>query len=619
MAASSEKSGKVPPNFAGSSPEQRAEWTFGQFLSALFAFGARPDGSPTTPCEAWTPETFATALTKAATGAAAGKGLEPKKIRNWLNDDNCPDDIALVENVMFGDNPSFDAVKLELRAARTRSSRRRRSSETALAPVVPARSPHSLPYVSLGALFKGRDEALAQIAAALASGGAAAVTGRAVHGLGGVGKTRLAVEYGWRHLGEHSAVLFLPADTPEKLAAGLAAQAAILGLPEARAREDEVKAEAVRRWLAAHPGWLAIFDNVDDATAARAAQDELARLSGGKALITARWSVFPAALKTLPLGALDEDAATAFLLEATESRPQTPEDETLARRLAREMDGLALALEQAAAYIRVEGCGLSRYLDLWSARRETLLGFADPAAVTYKHDVTLATTWDTSIDTLEDLARFLLGMIAHLDPAPIPLLLIDALPAPEGVDPAAAFRALRARSLLQSAGPDSFTAHRLLQDHVRRRLGDQAGEALEAALGWVNAAFEGDPQDVRAWPRLAPLAPHAAAVTTAADAAGLAEPTAQLMNNLAQLYDAQARLAEAEPLMRRALAILLASSAAAGRALPNLAPAAINYFTILLAAGAAPDAAGAQILALAAEHGVDPAWLDLDPPSAPAA
>ena len=74
-------------------------------------------------------------------------------------------------------------------------------------------------------------------------------------------------------------------------------------------------------------------------------------------------------------------------------------------------------------------------------------------------------------------------------------------------------------------------------------------------MGWVDAAFVGDPQDVRAWPRLDPLAPHAEAVAGFADAAAIADLTARLMSQTSRLYLNKALHARAEPLMRRTLAI----------------------------------------------------------------
>jgi hypothetical protein len=63
----------------------------------------------------------------------------------------------------------------------------------------PRRKPSNLPLASLCDLFKGRDQTLKDLRAALASAKGAAVLVRAVHGLGGVGKTRLAIEYAWAH------------------------------------------------------------------------------------------------------------------------------------------------------------------------------------------------------------------------------------------------------------------------------------------------------------------------------------------------------------------------------------------------------------------------------------
>jgi hypothetical protein len=71
----------------------------------------------------------------------------------------------------------------------------------------PDRRPNNLPYRSIGPLFKGRDAFLESLRVRLldpasldpASRAAAIVAPLVLHGLGGVGKTRAAVEYAWRH------------------------------------------------------------------------------------------------------------------------------------------------------------------------------------------------------------------------------------------------------------------------------------------------------------------------------------------------------------------------------------------------------------------------------------
>jgi hypothetical protein len=388
-------------------------------------------------------------------------------------------------------------------------------------PIVPIKKPRNLPFASLGSLFKGRDAFLDRLHETLTRDQekhAAAVTGKALHGLGGIGKTRLAVEYALRHEREHSALLFVPAETPERLSTGLAALAGpdILDLPEKDAREDEVKIPAALNWLEHHPGWLMILDNVDDDKAAAAVEDFVARLKGGHVLITGRTGDFSAAIETFPLDVLSEDDAANLLLDATKKREKAANDGALAHELARELGGLALALAQACAYIDRQRMSFTRYLKLWRETRETVLTWFDKRLVSYNHDVGLATTWAASVEKLTPPGRRLLGLCAFLDPAPIPKFLLD-VPVPAPFDAHDALADLFAYSLASQVDTSDakapgagFAVHRLVQDFTKRgMLEEHRREVLKEALGWVSAAFTGDPEDVRTWPVLDPLSLHA--------------------------------------------------------------------------------------------------------------
>ncbi len=417
-----------------------------------------------------------------------------------------------------------------------------------------------LPYGSLGDLFKGRERMLEALHTSLRQGGkATAIAGKAVHGLGGVGKTRLAVEYAWRHVQSYSALLFVVADSPANLHANLAGLVAAdkLDLPEQRVADATVQEAAVLRWLAAHSGWLLILDNVDDEPSALEVEKLLAGLHHGHVLLTGRLANWGAGIESFELDVLDPDEATAFLLARTAGkRRQRADDPSLARELAKELDGLALALEQAGAYLATRRLGFAEYLELWRTNREPVLAWFNERLMKYPRS--LAITWQTSVDQLSPAARRLLERLAWLGPEPIPESLL-VVPVPgEAEPPPESFEALAG---LASYSPvtrftrsPTITVHRLLQDVTRRRLGEAARQStLVEALGWVNAAFVGNPNDVRTWPTLDPLAPHASAVVAYADEAAIADPTARLMNNLAQLLQATNRLSEAEPLMRRAL------------------------------------------------------------------
>jgi NB-ARC domain/TIR domain len=238
------------------------------------------------------------------------------------------------------------------------------------ASVTLARHPRNLPFATIGSLFVGREPALTALSAALAGKPSAGV---ALHGLGGVGKTRLAIEYALLHAADYSALLFVRADDPATLNANLAALAGaeVLDLPEKEARDDASKVEAVLRWLEAHPTWLLILDNVDDAGAVAAVTKLMPRLTNGHVIVTARATIFPAGLRKLEVDLLDEDSATRLLIERThDDRARAPDDEAQAREIACEFDGLALGLEQAGAYIATEKIGFARYLKLWKESRD---------------------------------------------------------------------------------------------------------------------------------------------------------------------------------------------------------------------------------------------------------
>ncbi len=118
------------------------------------------------------------------------------------------------------------------------------------------RKPRNLPYDSLGTLFKGREGFLDELHGRLRrepTHAAAIVSRQAVHGLGGVGKTRLAIEYALRHEAECCALLFVMAETPEALRRNLATlcEPLVLDLPEREAREEEIRVTAALRWQAA--------------------------------------------------------------------------------------------------------------------------------------------------------------------------------------------------------------------------------------------------------------------------------------------------------------------------------------------------------------------------------
>ncbi len=424
-------------------------------------------------------------------------------------------------------------------------------SQTAAKPIV-------LPYPSIGDLFKGREDFMRRLHESLtrARGGRTAIVSEALYGLGGIGKTRAAVEYAWAHADEHTALLFAVAETPEALRRNLAALAGAL-LPRLDTTDDAARLAAVLDWFKANPGWFLILDNVDSKQALAEVERLLSGFTSGHVVVTSRLADFSGNFQPLELDVLAVEDAAAFLLARTEGRRRAaPDDAAKAREVAQELGQLALALEQAAAFLAKRRLTFAQYLERWRSQRDEVLAWFDATVTGYPRAV--AVTWQTSVAQLSEGGRRFLERLAWLAPEKVPETLIDVpIPGAEAENLRDAYDDLAAYSLVtrRAEGP-FFLVHRLVQDVTRRSLaGEAQPRSLVEALDWIDAAFTGSALDVRNWPTLDPLAPHARAVTAHADAAGISEPTARLMNQLGLLLNAKALHAEAEPLMRRALAI----------------------------------------------------------------
>jgi len=298
----------------------------------------------------------------------------------------------------------------------------------------------------------------------------------------------------------------------------------------------------------------------------------------------------------MELDVLKEPDAVAFLLERTAGhRRATANDAADARLLAQELDGLALALEQAGAYIHERRCSFAEYLRRWRSQEARVRAWFDARLMHYPRSA--AVTWETTLAQLDEPARALLRLLAWLAPAPIPLLLFEseeasqifaeAIAGRDGNTPAShtdleeARTALIKFSMARWEGDETLRVHRLVQEITRTRLPEDAQRFwLEQALRLVNAALPADPPpvDVRSWPVWEPLQPHVAFVVDQADQAGLSEPTARLMNELGLFLKTKCVFAEAEPLYRRALAIV---EAGYGPTHPEVAIHLINLAGLL--------------------------------------
>ncbi|MEA2560347.1 MAG: hypothetical protein QOH06_1851 [Acidobacteriota bacterium] len=432
---------------------------------------------------------------------------------------------------------------------------------------------HNLPFSPLGELLKGRSEELQALAQTLAEDGPSGLQALVLHGLGGIGKTRLAIEYAWRFGRRYQAMLFVLADSPDGLNSGLAAlaRADLLDLPERNHPAENEVIGAVLRWLRENPGWLLILDNVDTKEARLAVTKLLPALTSGRVLITSRRRDWPAGVRRRAIDRVLLQPAAEFLLERTrEDRKREEDDAEQALRLAELLDGLPLALEQAGAYIVHTQISLADYLAEWQRESEGVLSWHDEGAMQYP--ASLAVTWQRSFQQLSPTAKAVLRLVAFLAPDAIPMALLES--GEEIVQQAASLLAdeagqqmvprkvrddlaeLRSLSLI-SGQSDLFTMHRLMQEVVRNQIPEEKRvDCLELVLALIEGFAPNPADEVRTWPVWDLLRPHAIQLLAHVERASLISlSSAGVMSELGLLFGAKGLYSEAEPLMRKALEI----------------------------------------------------------------
>ena len=166
--------------------------------------------------------------------------------------------------------------------------------------------------VSLGprpTLLAGREELLSDLDARLSGGDGLWPRMVALYGLGGAGKTSVAVEYAHRHLAEAGLAWQFPAEDPELLLAEFARLAAQLGAREVVDARDPVA--SVHAVLARRDDWLLVFDNVPGPGSVAGLMPPA---GGGRVVVTSQFGSWPGR-QVLEVPRLDRAVAAGFVLD----------------------------------------------------------------------------------------------------------------------------------------------------------------------------------------------------------------------------------------------------------------------------------------------------------------
>lgn len=360
--------------------------------------------------------------------------------------------------------------------------------------------------------FTGRESLLENLRRRM-KGEVTAVLPHALQGLGGVGKTQLAVEYAYRHAWDYQLVWWISADQPVLARSGLAALAPRLGLTgiDAERVEDAIRAvvDCLRRGEPFQP-WLLIFDNADQPEAIR----ELMPSGPGDILVTSRNHRWQSMVDTVEVDVFTRAESLAFL-----NRRVPGGDEFGFDTLAEELGDLPLALEQAGALQAETGMSVTEYLDLLGREARKLLAENPPSDYPWP----VAAAWSLSVAQVREQMPFALQLLrrcAFFGPEPIPRDLLQrgqyvlGPPLREPLsDPIVVSRAMRELGRYALARIDNarktLQVHRLVQKLLRDELtADEAGAVGHEVHQLLAAADPGDPDSLDNWPAYRELLAH---------------------------------------------------------------------------------------------------------------
>lgn len=236
-----------------------------------------------------------------------------------------------------------------------------------------------------------------------------------IHGLGGVGKTQLALQYANTSMGKYALVAWIPSDNRIKMMQGLSELATKLGLVEGGAEDDARSVQIVRDWLnkVQKPYfYLLIFDNVDSVSIL----DQIWPASPQARIIITTRSPSQASKRaalTLPLSPFSSENGID-VLQLLCGLKLTDDDERLAANgLCHRVGGLPLALAQLSDFIRDRGYSYGELLRLYDKSTEKVYA---KLGVPIEYDHTVLTTWDLSSQSFSVEARSLQTLLAFFDP-----------------------------------------------------------------------------------------------------------------------------------------------------------------------------------------------------------
>ncbi|WP_267885625.1 FxSxx-COOH system tetratricopeptide repeat protein [Streptomyces sp. NRRL B-1347] len=384
-------------------------------------------------------------------------------------------------------------------------------------PVAPGpRGPHDPPRIwgnvpQRNRNFTGREALLEQLQDRLGTG-VTAVLPEALHGMGGVGKSQIAVEYVYRHSRDYRLIWWVASEQENQIVQSLIELGEQMGL-QVGSEISAVPAvlDALRRGEP-YSDWLLVFDNAEDPKEVR---KYFPSDGPGRILVTSRNVQWSHTASSLEVDVFAREESVSLLRRRS---PELPDEAV--NHLASSLGDLPLAVEQASVWLAETGMPVQQYLELFERKWAELLR-SDPPP---DYEMPVAAAWNVSLERLrEDRpdALQLLQVCAFFAPEPISWDLFSAvrgISVPQELqaaldDPVKLGRAVREIGRYALARIDhrqsTVQLHRLVQRVLVEQMNPQErAQMRHAAHQLLSNADPRNPQRATFWPRYSSLLTH---------------------------------------------------------------------------------------------------------------
>ncbi|KAI0873975.1 P-loop containing nucleoside triphosphate hydrolase protein [Hypoxylon argillaceum] len=274
----------------------------------------------------------------------------------------------------------------------------------------------SLPY-SRNHQFQFREDILQRLDVELRPGtDATSLQATGLHGLGGVGKTQVALEFAYRHSEDYEAIFWITAETAAKLRESLFSHVrAVMSTPENTPQQDTCEGRRVR--------WLIVFDNIED----EGVIEQLwPKGSHGSIILTSRnhdlSRICGHGSIEVPLFTNAESSLFMMSLKRSLDSFDTEEAEIVAQ-IAKRLGYLPLALDHIRSYIRRTVTTYRTFKQLYQDFDTNLL--FQPGIVGPSYEKSIRNTWTMTLSTIDEPPRVLMETLALLDSDGVPIELFE--------------------------------------------------------------------------------------------------------------------------------------------------------------------------------------------------